>query len=432
MLLVVAETIPCRPQALVVGAGLTGCLAALALARAGWLVVVVDLLQREALVSRQRAYALSQSSLALFQHLELTPALAPHLWGFERLTLRANQGSAQTHFHWNDLSTHSHWNDLSGDAPPPIGWIAEHRPMMSVLLHHLEQNPHITLQLGSSFSPARGSHGWQQGWDLVVAADGHRSLVRQAMGVGCWGWTYDQSCITVHVRLRGVDPTMAWEVFRGEGPLALLPMGKESTQVVWSTSRARGAALVAGEPQVFSQALAHALPPGVELMTVLNRPQAFPVALGLAQRLHQGNVLFLGEAAHYCHPLGGQGLNLCWRDVSHLYAMGDKVGKGERPVTWLLRTYGRRRAFDTMATLLATDGLLRLFANSWGLLNPLRWMALKLLRHSGPLRSLVLRPMAYGWGPFAMPQGFNHGSANSGRAHPGSDAGGQRGAPVPR
>lgn len=391
------------------GAGLTGCLAALALARTGWAVVVLDPLQRETLLSRQRAYALSQSSLALLQELGLASVLAPHLQGFDQLTLQANRGRSQARIHWSDLPP--------GAPPaigtPAIGWIAEHRPVMAVLLRHLDQSPAVTLKLGlpevAPSSPrGAGGAGDPTSWDLVVAADGYGSLTRQTMGVRCWGWRYDQSCITVQVRLHGEDSTRAWEVFRDEGPLAVLPMGYGCAQIVWSTSRARAATLTAMEPQDFSCALAAVLPRGVQLMAVCSAPQAFPVSLQLARRFQRDNVLLLGEAAHCCHPLGGQGLNLCWRDVGCLHALACKVGQGQRPIHWLLRCYGRQRWLDTVATLLATDGLLRLFTlPAWAkgpwtlarwLLVPLQRLSLALLDRWMPLRSLVLQVMAYGWG----------------------------------
>ena len=379
------------------GAGLTGCLAALALARAGWVVEVVDPLRRDALLGRQRAYALSQSSLLLLRQLGLASTLAPHLRGFDQLTLQANRGCTQAHVHWSDLPR---------DAPPAVGWIAEHRPVMATLLRHLDQESDVTLKLGVSAvatsSPGRAGEAGDDTWDLVVAADGLRSRVRQTAGVGRWGWRYNQSCITVQVRLHGGDSTRAWEVFREEGPLAVLPMGQGRAQIVWSTSCARAATLTTMDPQAFSRALAAVLPKPMELMTVLNTPRAFPVGLQLAQRLRQGKVLLLGEAAHCCHPLGGQGLNLCWRDVSCLHALACKVGQGQRPIHWLLRCYGRQRWVDTVATLLATDGLLRLFTPGrltccrW-LLVPLQRFSLALLRRWGLLRSLLLQAMAYGW-----------------------------------
>lgn len=396
-----SQTRPVSPspsRALVAGAGLTGCLAALALARAGWVVVVVDPLQRDTLLSRRRAYALSQSSLALLRKLGLASALAPHLRGFDQLTLQANRGRSQARIHHSDLPP---------DTPPAIGWIAEHRPVMTTLLGHLDQSPAVTLKLGlpdgGPSSPEAAGGAGDHAWDLVVAADGHGSRTRQTMGMHCWGWRYDQSCITVQVNLQDGDSTRAWEVFRDEGPLAVLPMGQGRAQVVWSTSRDRAATLTALDPGDFSRALAAVLPKGVELMAVCSTPQAFPVGLQLARRFQRDNVLLLGEAAHCCHPLGGQGLNLCWRDVGCLHALACRVGKGQRSVNWLLHRYGRQRWLDTVATLLVTDGLLRLFTP--GRWPPGRWLRVPLQRFSlalldrwGPLRSLVLQAMAYGWG----------------------------------
>ena len=403
------------------GAGLTGCLAALALARAGWLVMVVDPLQREILLSRQRAYALSQSSLTLLQQLGLASTLAPHLWGFDHLTLQANRGRSQAYFHWTDLPQ---------NAPPAIGWIVEHHPLMTTLLHHLDQAAKVTLNLGvpdvaTSSSNSAGAPG-EGKWDLIVAADGHRSMTRQTMGVRCWGWRYDQSCITVQVRLRSGDPTRAWEVFRDEGPLAVLPMGQGRAQIVWSTSCDRAATLTALDPHAFSCALAAVLPKAVELITVLNTPQAFPVGIQLAQRLQRGNLLLLGEAAHCCHPLGGQGLNLCWRDVGRLHALACRVGQGQTSIHWLLHRYSRQRWVDTVATLLVTDGLLRFFTPGrlihfrW-LLVPLQRFSLVLLYRWDLLRSLVLRFMAYGLGQAGTAVCFRNTSLSSHRLYQSGD-----------
>ena len=382
-----------QPRALVAGAGLTGCLAAIALANARWSVVVVDALSREALCRRQRAYALSRSSLALLERLGLHGNLAAHLWGFNELKLLANQGRSQVRF-----SLH----DLRPPSTAAIGCISQHHPLMALLQARLAAHPRITVHLGVSWQveaprPLPDLSTNAADWDLIVAADGRGSSLREAAGVGSVGWSYNQSCITLQCRLQAAGATTAWEVFRDEGPLALLPIDANRTQVVWSTSRATATALLQTDTATFSRQLAAALPGNVKLLELLNTPQAFPVGLQLARRFRQHNVLMLGETAHCCHPLGGQGLNLCWRDVDTLHALAQPVGRGTRSVNWLLAAYGRRRRLDTWSTLLVTDVLLRFFANGQPLLVPLRAFAVTLLRHGRQLRRLVLRGMTVGF-----------------------------------
>ena len=63
---------PAPLQAGVIGAGPTGALAALALAQAGWVVLLRDPLTAEQLQERSRAYAFTHSSRRLLESLALS------------------------------------------------------------------------------------------------------------------------------------------------------------------------------------------------------------------------------------------------------------------------------------------------------------------------------------------------------------------------
>ena len=106
--------------------------------------------------------------------------------------------------------------------------------------------------------------------------------------------------------------------------------------------------------------------------------------------------MLVGESAHRCHPVGGQGLNLCWRDVSVLHRLATRAASGSLPPHRLAAAYGRRRWPDLVLVLMATDLLVRLHSNRHPLLLPLRSAALTLLAASHPLRRLVLGVMTDG------------------------------------
>ena len=90
--------------------------------------------------------------------------------------------------------------------------------------------------------------------------------------------------------------------------------------------------------------------------------------------------------------MGGQGLNLCWRDVCAL----EDLARQTDDATQIARRYARQRLVDVLLVSLATDLLVRMFSNRQPLLLPLRWMALKLLGASRQLRRLSLRAMTDG------------------------------------
>ncbi len=370
------------------GAGPTGALTALALSAAGWDVCVLDPLDRERLLQRTRAYAFTQSSRQLLQRLDLWSALVPHLSPFRQLRLTDAGCDGMASFRADDLGPR-----LAGDPAAAVGWICEHRPLMGVLLERLRLQPRVQLLLGSPLGqePSDSSPA-----DLVVAADGPDSPTRRALGIGCWGWGYGQDCLTVQVELRGLADDAAWELLRPEGPFAVLPLGGRRFQLVWSAPTGRCQFRRNLPDAAFLDQLAGALPDPLEPDTLLVEPRSFPVGLALARRLHRGNTLLVGESAHRCHPVGGQGLNLCWRDVASLHRLAVRAARGRLDPRRIGAAYGRRRWPDLLVTLLATDLLVRIFSNRHPLLLPLRQLALASLARSAPLRRLVLGVMTHG------------------------------------
>jgi 2-octaprenyl-6-methoxyphenol hydroxylase len=291
---------------------------------------------------------------------------------------------------------------LAGASGGAIGWIGLHSPLMEALLGRLEREPRVRLSLGPAAggpTAARGQTaalGGEAAPDLLVAADGPNSPTRASLGIGQWRWPYRQSCLTAQVELRGGRADQAWELLRPEGPFAVLPLGPRRAQLVWSAPAGRCHRLEALSGAEFLDQLAAALPDELQPDALLEPPRAFPVALELAPRLHRGRAVLIGESAHRCHPVGGQGLNLCWRDVEVLHRLALRAAQGRLRPARLGAAYARRRWPDLLLTLLATDLLVRLFSNRQPLLLPLRRLALALLAGSEPVRRLALGVMTHG------------------------------------
>jgi 2-octaprenyl-6-methoxyphenol hydroxylase len=376
---------PASLHARIRGAGPTGALAALALAQAGWRVSLHDPLAPEALQARERAYAFSHSSRELLQRLGLWSDLRPTLVPFRRLHLRDVAAGRDVRFEPADLG------QAEADA---VGWIGSHRPLMALLLRRLGQHPAVRLELGGQAPSSAATDAGDA--DLLVAADGPDSPTRQALGIGQWSHPYRQACLTVQVELRGCADDEAWELLRPEGPFAVLPLGGRRFQLVWSAPAARCRQLEGLEPPAFLDRLAGALPDRLQPDALLVRPRAFPVALQLARRLHRGRTVLVGESAHRCHPVGGQGLNLCWRDVAVLQGLAERAARGTLSPRRIGAAYGRRRWPDLLLTLLATHLLVGIFSNRHRWLLPLRRLALTCLARAGITRSLALRAMTQG------------------------------------
>ena len=174
-------------------------------------------------------------------------------------------------------------------------------------------------------------------------------------------------------------------------------------RVVWSAPMMRCRDRTASSPPELLSALNAILPDGVNAVQLLDEPGAFPLELSLAPRLHRGSLLLVGEAGHRCHPVGGQGLNLCWRDVTDLLNLTAAVQRGEMAPPSLPRRYSRLRRMDLVGVLLSTDLLIRFFSNHNPLLMPFRRLALFLLKRIGWIRRFSLSAMTDGPGSLLKP-----------------------------
>ena len=373
-------------QFCIVGAGPTGALLALGLAQQGFSVVLHDRLSAELLLSRSRAYAITHSSRRLLQDLGLWAALLDQMEPFRSLRLDDCSAHCTAWFHIRDLRPANHLAEA-------IGWILDHRPLMSLLLERLEASDQVALQLDDA-TPAEkvlanaGSRQW------IVAADGPRSMLRRSAEVPFWSHAYQQGCLTVKLRLTGSGQHCAYELFRPEGPMAVLPLGQDRYQVVWSAPLQRCRDRAASSASELVSALDAILPEGVNVVQLLDEPGAFPLELSLAPRLHRGSLLLVGEAGHRCHPVGGQGLNSCWRDVNAIFDLfNENTSITKMQLTLFKFKYFTSRFLDIIFTMVITDSLISIFANRNLFLFPIRKISFLLLNNFLFIRKLILNQM---------------------------------------
>src|SRR5215203_5196390 len=224
---------------------------------------------------------------------------------------------------------------------------------------------------------------------LLVAADGARSRLREEAGIGWVGWSYPQSAIVATIAHERDHEGRAVEHFLPAGPFAILPLAPggplgHRSSIVWTED-------------------AGSVP---HLLALETRPQAHPLAFGIARRFAAPRLALLGDAAHVIHPIAGQGLNLGLKDAAALAeAIADAVRLGLDPGgDAVLATYERARRFDTFAMGVVTDGLNRLFSNDLLPVRLLRDLGLGLVDRMPALKRFFIREAAglSGEGPRLM------------------------------
>ncbi len=252
---------------------------------------------------------------------------------------------------------------------------------------------------GSSLTITSGDR--KLGARLLVAADGGRSRLREAAGIGTVGWDYDQAGVVATVSHSLPHNGRATQHFLPGGPLAVLPLKAEDGSerrfsLVWTLQPAEARRLVALAPAEFLAALESRIGYGYGTLTLDDEPRAYPLRLVLPRRLVAHRFALLGDAARTIHPLAGQGLNLGLRDAAAFSdALAESLNLGLDPATPdILEAYERARRFDAVLMAGATDGLNRLFSNDRGPARLMRDLGLGLVDRLPALKSLFIRDAA--------------------------------------
>jgi ubiquinone biosynthesis UbiH/UbiF/VisC/COQ6 family hydroxylase len=381
----------------VVGGGMVGAAAALALARAGFAVALVDTREPAAWAATDdvdlRVVGLATSSIALLDRLGVwTPIRAARASGYGRMVVWDAENGATLRF------------DAADEGRDVLGYIVENNLVQATLWHALddagvrrfvpgevvgytERDDRAQLELAD---------GQLVSARLVVAADGADSPLRAMVGIGTHGRDYAQRGVVAHVGTARAHERTAWQRFLPSGPLAFLPLDDGRCSIVWTLPEDEATRVMALDDDAFRDTLGVASDFRLGPIVSVSRRAAFPLRLKLADRYQSGRLVLLGDAAHAVHPLAGQGVNLGLRDVEELRdTLVDARDAGrDIAATHVLRRYARRRRSADGLDAWSFDALGRIYAWQAGPLVAARGLGIRALNALAPVKSRLARHAA--------------------------------------
>ncbi|MDQ6988938.1 MAG: FAD-dependent oxidoreductase [Mariprofundaceae bacterium] len=391
----------------IVGAGVLGCALALQLSQLGKQVALVDAFAAALQPSEpERVIALSEGSARYLQTLGVWQSLAGHGTGhIERIHVCEPPQSVASQAETRKAGTvDMQHTEINADA---LGYVVESRFVLQVL-HAALRDKVDTFCPARCLSMQRDADGAttvqldadgavsQLRCQLVVGADGTNSQVRRLAGIQTRGWDHNRVAIVASLTAEKEHGGVAYECFRAEGPLALLPLADGRFSLVWSVAPQRAMQLMKLDAAAFMQALEADM--GMDVMQQTGAWQAvgkrasFPLELRVAQSFAQAGIALIGNAAHTIHPVAGQGMNLGLRDVAVLVDVLQQTwAQGAWHCSMVAETYAERRRLDTLAVLGFTEGVLAAFAASCLRLPWLRGQALRGLQATPSLKQVLLQ-----------------------------------------
>jgi 2-octaprenyl-6-methoxyphenol hydroxylase len=389
----------------IVGGGIVGATLACALKDSGLTIALIEAETQSEAIAKGQAYAVSLLSSRIYQGIGVWQAIAPNVAPFQQVRLSDADYPHAVHFLPKDLQI--------GD----LGYVAEHRELLKALQAFLLEYPNIqwlcpvrvtrvdyqASGVELALSPADSSIDSKPSEEipslirvrLLVAADGARSQIRQNAGIQTHGWQYWQSCIVATVTPEKPHNDIAYERFWPGGPFGILPMTENRCRIVWTEPHAKAKALVALDDAQFLEELQYRYGSQMGRLSLIGERFIFPVRLMHARRYTLPRLALIGDAAHCCHPVGGQGLNMGIRDAAALaqvlksaHQQGEDIGQPS-----ILKRYETWRRTENLAVLGFTDFLNRLFSNQWLPLVIIRRLGLRGMTLLQPLKSYALRFM---------------------------------------
>lgn len=382
----------------VAGGGVVGAASALAFARLGLRVAMVEARVPGAWREESpdlRVYALAPDNAAWLDTLGAwEPIRRARAFPYLRMRVRDAAGGGELAF------------DADALGRRELGWIVEHGLLVDRLwgaMEHAGVSVHAGMAvetLGQSGDSAviGLADGARIGARLVVAADGAGSVLRGLAGIGVEGHAHGQRAIVCYVQGNASHADTAWQRFLPGGPLALLPFGDggRTSSIVWSLPDGDAGRLLAVDDAAFGRELTRASDRWLGDLRPVSARAAFPLRTQLAHAQYSGCVVVVGDAAHVVHPLAGQGVNLGLRDAAALHKHATRMLSGSRD--WAtspgLARWARSRRSEAAVSARAFAAINRAFSNEDPVATALRGPLLGLAGRIAPLQRALWRHAA--------------------------------------
>ena len=343
-----------NPDVLICGAGPTGLMLALRLARSGVRVRIVDAAAEPGTTSR--ALVVHARTLEFYRQMGLAEAFLAEAVRFTAVNLWV-RGRQVAHVVLGEMG--------KGLSPFPYMVVCTQDRHERFLIGHLRQagveveRPTELLDFTQGPEGVRArlknAHGDEETCEAAYLAgcDGARSRVRAVLGTGFPGGTYSRAFYVADVDARG--PVMNGELhvalddaeFLGIFPLK----GGRTARLIGTVRAEQEAEREALRWDDVGRTAAERM--GIDVERV-NWFSTYRVHHRVANQFRQGRAFLLGDAAHIHSPVGGQGMNTGLGDAVNLaWKLADVVQGRAQPA--LLDSYEPERIAFARRLVATTD-----------------------------------------------------------------------------
>jgi 2-polyprenyl-6-methoxyphenol hydroxylase-like FAD-dependent oxidoreductase len=343
-----------QSDVLIVGAGPTGLVLALWLTRLGVKLRIIDKTAEPGTTSR--ALAVQARTLELYRQLDLTEAVVAkgHRVPATNLWVR---GERKARISLNDMG--------KGLTPYPFLHIFpqdEHEKLLVAKLESLSVSVErrtellgFTERANGIVARLRGPDGNESDHEAIYLAgcDGARSKVRESIGTGFPGGTYQHLFYVADVEATGpaLDGELHIDLDEADF-VAVFPLAGQGRARLIGTVRDERADRA--ETLTFADISDHAIGQMKLAIARINWFSTYHVHHRVTEHFRKGRAFLIGDAAHIHSPAGGQGMNTGIGDAINLAWKLAAVVKG-RAGDALLDSYEAERIGFAQRIVASTD-----------------------------------------------------------------------------
>ena len=280
-----------------------------------------------------RSTAVSAGSVEIFKHLGIWASLARHVTEITEVHVSDKGHFGRTNYHKDSSHTNS-------NPQADLGYVIENAWLGKQLLHAVRNSKNIEIiddthvsslsftknradiHLLRNSSAAENSSAILLSAELAILADGANSQLATRLGIDTHTFPYQQHAIIANVQYDKSHLGRAFERFTEEGPMALLPLGEsanaKTSALVWTQPAEKVSQAMALSDADFLVRIQQAFGFRLGFFTAVSQRHNYELSLKQASEQVRSSLVLMGNAAHFLHPVAGQGFNLALRDCAAL------------------------------------------------------------------------------------------------------------------
>jgi len=273
-----------------------------------------------------------------------------------------------------------------------LGYIIENRFLKNIFLNTIMSSKNINIISNFELINIETSEDYIEAISkdkkinakLIIAADGKYGPIKNLSKISRYEKSYNHGALVVNINHSKSLNNVAYEIFKKDGPLAVLPMQNKNkkifkSSVIWSLKKPLINSF--SDPIYIKSALEKNIGKYIGEVLKTNDQKIFNLSAHLNSKFYDKRLAFVGDSAHSVHPIAGQGWNLGIRDIENLRTsieeatqLGLDIGTDS-----VLKNYNNKSFYDAFLVYQITDKINSIFLNEGKILKGFRQVGINFI-----------------------------------------------------